>query len=70
MAKATIAKASTLREQSTEALIALCNERQVEIFQLKNQIAMKQKDVQSDLVRKKKKEIARINTILGERQRG
>lgn len=61
-------KAKELRQQSDGELKALRQEKRTNIFQHKNAIARKDKEVKPHLKREERKDVARINTILRERQ--
>lgn len=61
-------KAAELRAQSDAELVALENDNRKEIFQMRNAIALRSKEANPQDVRKKRKDIARVKTILRERQ--
>jgi len=63
-----MAKATELREQTDEELIALEADKRKEIFELRNSFAKKDKEVKPQSIRDKRKDVARILTILGQRQ--
>ncbi len=61
-------KASDLRSRSDEELQGLLYDLRKEIFDKENVLARKEKDVQPYEVIQKRREIARILTVLRERQ--
>src|SRR5262249_43376819 len=65
--KTIMSKASELREKSTEQLEFSLHEEQTQLFQLRFQSATEKLDAPSNL-RKHRREIARIKTILRQRE--
>lgn len=63
-----MAKAQDLREQSDEQLKALCEDLRKEVYQMKNALALRKDNVKAEDIRHKRKSIARVLTILSERQ--
>lgn len=63
-----MAKAKELRDQSQEELKALCHDLSKELFQLRNETKVTRKSEKPHLVRAKKKDRARIMTILREKE--
>ena len=61
-------KASELKDQSVEELKAAYHELSKDIFQLKNEVRMTKKMEKPHLVREKKRDRARVLTVL--RQKG
>lgn len=61
-------KASDLRDQTIEDLDAACSDARKELFTLRGEAAQDKKMEKPDRVRKKRKEIARILTVLHEKQ--
>jgi large subunit ribosomal protein L29 len=61
-------KASEFKDQSVEELRVAYNELSKDIFQLKNEIRMTRKVEKPHLIREKKRERARVLTVL--RQKG
>jgi large subunit ribosomal protein L29 len=59
-----MAKAKELREKSPEDLKILCQDLSKELFQLRNEMKVSRKMEKPHLVRIKKKDRARIMTIL------
>lgn len=62
-------KASELREKSDVELKALQLSMREEIFQFRNAIAIKSKEVKPHFIRERRKDIARILMILAQRNR-
>jgi ribosomal protein L29 len=64
-------RAKEIREKSTEDLTAKCKELKEELFNLKFQLSLAKKNDaitgNTAKIRQVRREIARINTILGER---
>jgi len=63
-----MAKAKDLREQSDDELQAQCEEMRKEIFMMKNALSSKKEDVKPYQIQMKRKDVARILTVLRERQ--
>ncbi len=63
-----MAKAKDLREQSDQELQAQCEDLRQEIFQMKNALAMRKEEIKPNAIREKRKDVARILTILAQRQ--
>lgn len=63
-----MAKAKTYREQSDADLQAQCEEMRKEIFMMKNALSSKKEDVKPYQIQMKRKDVARILTVLRERQ--
>ena len=61
-------KAKELRQQSDEELNTLSEGKRSKIYQLRNALANKDKEVQPHAIRQERKDVARIATILRERQ--
>ena len=61
-------KAKELRQQSDEELNTLFKEKRSKIYQFRNALANKDKDVKPHSIRQERKDVARIHTILRERQ--
>jgi len=61
-------KASDIRSRSDEELQGLLYDLRKEIFEKENVLARKEKDVQPYEVTQKRRDIARILTVLRERQ--
>ena len=61
-------KAKELRQQSDEELNTLSKEKRSKIYQLRNALANKDKEVKPHAIRQERKDVARIHTILRERQ--
>ena len=61
-------KAQELRKQSDEELKSLLQDKRTNIFKLRNALARKDKEVKPHLMRNDRKDVARISTILRERQ--
>lgn len=61
-------KASDLRAQSAEELEVACLDARKELFNLRNSLQRDKKLEQPHLLRSKKREIARLLTILNEKQ--
>jgi len=62
-------KAAQLREQTNEELLALKSENEREIFALRNALTSSDKEAKPHERIEKRRENARIETILGERKR-
>jgi large subunit ribosomal protein L29 len=60
-------KAKDLRDKSQEELEAMLLDNQKELFGLKNESKQTKKPVQSGMVKTKRKEIARMMTVIRER---
>jgi large subunit ribosomal protein L29 len=63
-----MAKAKELREQTTEELKAIYQDLSKELFQMRNEIKVTRKIEKSHLMRSKKKERARVMTVLREKE--
>lgn len=63
-----MAKAKELRDQSQEELKAIYHDLSKELFQLRNEMKVTRKIEKSHLVRAKKKDRARVMTILREKE--
>jgi large subunit ribosomal protein L29 len=63
-----MAKAEDLRAQSDEELHKHCAVLRQEIFQMTNSLAMRKEEISPNAIREKRKDVARILTILAERQ--
>ncbi len=63
-----MAKANELREQSAEDLKALYQDLSKELFQLRNEMKVTRKMEKPHLVRAKRKDRARVMTILRENE--
>ncbi len=63
-----MAKAKELREQSQEELKALYQDLSKELFQLRNEMKVTRKMEKPNMVRIKKKDRARVMTILRENE--
>jgi len=63
-----MAKAKELRDQSPEELKALYQDLSKELFHLRNEIKITRKVEKPHLVRDKKKDRARVMTILREKE--
>lgn len=61
-------KAQELRDQSKEELIAKREETKRELFELRNEQKRTRKVEKPHLLKDKKKDIAKINTILREKE--
>jgi large subunit ribosomal protein L29 len=61
-------KAKELREQTTEELKAIYQDLSKELFQMRNQMKVTRKVEKPHLVRAKKKDRARVMTILREKE--
>lgn len=61
-------KASELRDQSIDELLATCQDLRKKLFELTNQLKQDKKLEKPHLIRQTKKEIARILTIVSEKQ--
>lgn len=61
-------KAKDLRDQTTEELKALVNDKRRELFNLINSLKIARKLDKPHLVRETKKDIARLLTIINEKQ--
>jgi large subunit ribosomal protein L29 len=61
-------KAKDMREQSNQELENQLQDLRKEIFTLKNGVASKREDVKPAQIQVKKKDVARILTVLRERQ--
>ena len=65
-----MAQAKELRAQSVNDLETLCVELSKEIFQIKNELSITRKIEKPHLLKLKKKERAKVLTVLGEKKRG
>jgi len=63
-----MAKAKELREQATEELKAIYQDLSKELFQMRNEMKVTRKIEKSHLVRAKKKDRARVMTVLREKE--
>lgn len=63
-----MAKAKELRNQATEELKAIYQDLSRELFQMRNEMKVTRKIEKSHLVRVKKKDRARVMTILREKE--
>jgi len=63
-------KAKEFRDQSQEELKALYQDLSKELYQLRNEMKVTRKMEKPHLVRLKKKDRARVMTILSEKSRG
>jgi large subunit ribosomal protein L29 len=63
-----MAKAKELRDQSPEELKAIYQDLSKELFQTRNEMKVTRKIEKSHLVRAKKKDRARVMTILREKE--
>jgi large subunit ribosomal protein L29 len=63
-----MAKAKDLREMSSEELLAQDAELRKEIYEVRNALSSKKEDAKPHQIQVKRKEIARILTILRERE--
>ena len=61
-------KAKELRDQATEELKAIYQDLSKELFQMRNEMKVTRKIEKSHLVRAKKKDRARVMTILREKE--
>jgi large subunit ribosomal protein L29 len=61
-------KVKDLRNESDDQLVSLIAEREKELFDLKNELALSHKVEKSHVICEKRREIARIKTILTERK--
>ena len=61
-------KAKTFREQSDAELQAQVQDMRKDIFNLKNAVSSKKEDVKPAQIQVKKKDVARILTVLRERE--
>jgi ribosomal protein L29 len=61
-------KAENFRSQSDEELLAQCRDLRREIFEMRGALASKKADVKSSDIQVKKRNVARILTILRERE--
>ena len=61
-------KAKDIRAQSDQELDAQLLDLRKEIFDLRNAISSKKEDVKSDRIKLKRKDVARILTVLRERE--
>ena len=62
-------KAAHYRNQSIEELLAILSDTRKEKFNLVNEYGMTRKASQSHIIRQKKKDIARILTLLSEKEK-
>jgi large subunit ribosomal protein L29 len=63
-----MAKAKELRDQTVEELKAIYQDLSKELFQMRNEMKVTRKIEKSHLVRVKKKDRARVMTILREKE--
>lgn len=63
-----MAKAKEIREQSNEELTAQLNDLRKNIFEMRNALSSKREDVKPYQIKMKKKDIARILTLLRQRE--
>ncbi|ADI38843.1 50S ribosomal protein L29 [Waddlia chondrophila WSU 86-1044] len=63
-----IMKPQEMRDQSIEELVAKLEESKRELFELKNEMKRSKKLEKPHLLREKKKDIAKFNTIIREKQ--
>lgn len=63
-----MAKAKQFREQSDSELQVQCQDLRREIFTMKNALSSKKEDVKPYQIQMKRKDVARILTVLRERQ--
>ncbi len=61
-------KEQNLRDQSDDQLLSLIDDCEKELFGLRNELALSHKVDKPSLFRKKRRDIARANTILTERK--
>ncbi|CCB90383.1 50S ribosomal protein L29 [Waddlia chondrophila 2032/99] len=61
-------KPQEMRDQSIEELVAKLEESKRELFELKNEMKRSKKLEKPHLLREKKKDIAKFNTIIREKQ--
>lgn len=61
-------KASEFRDQTVEELIASCEDARKALFQLVNQNKQTKKMDKPHLIRQKRKDIARLLTVITEKQ--
>jgi ribosomal protein L29 len=61
-------KAKQFREQSDAELEAQCEDLRREIFTMKNALSSKKEDVKPYQIQMKRKDVARMLTVLRERQ--
>ena len=64
-----MSKASPFRDQTADELRVLLQEKQRERFQLKNQMQKEKKLDKPHLLKSTRKDIARIHTVLSEKER-
>ena len=65
-----MAKKKEVKDQSVDELKAAAHELDREIFQLRSELAMQRKLEKQHLIREKRKDKARILTILTQKQKG
>lgn len=63
-----MAKAKELRERSTQELEAQVLDLRKEIFGIRNSVSSKKEDAKPQQIQVKRKDVARILTVLRERQ--
>jgi len=63
-----MAKAKELRDQTADELKAIYHDLSRELFQMKNEVKVTRKIEKSHLIRMKKKDRARVMTILREKE--
>lgn len=63
-----MAKAKDIREQSTQELESQVLDLRKEIFGIRNAVSSKKEDVKPHQIQVKRKDVARILTVLRERQ--
>lgn len=61
-------KSKELRDQSPDELKAIFNDLSKEIFQFRNEMKITRKSEKSHLIREKKRDRARVMTILREKE--
>lgn len=61
-------KPQEMRDQSAEELIAKLEETKRELFELRNELKRSRKLEKPHLLREKKKDIAKLNTIIREKE--
>ena len=62
-------KEELLKDKTNEQLLNLIEDEQADIFRMRNELAMTRKLEKPHLIRYKKKNIARANTLLSERKK-
>ncbi len=61
-------KAKDIRTESTQELEAQVQQMRKEIFELRNALSSKREDVKPSQIRMKRKDVARILTVLRQRE--